>query len=543
MKLNFRNVVLLSVGAGYLLMHAPHTFAKPPKAAPSKQKVTTPKKKKKAPPAPTPTTLVADMRKSVAFMAKSSKSGISTKSKTARPYWAALKSCNEAVDQIEVGIRSKDDRMLKGLNSMGRSISQLSTSWGVLRKSHDNLEVGRGLIALSNSYNVYNSNYGPVAARKRQGGRVSEQELSRLNKCRGDTRQFRSHLVAMKSKSSTGSQVLRFVADLLYLCDQLDRFSGNDLDAYCGYCDQFDRLHYSMYGYGNVVQAWYPTYASQWNTVSTSYTSISTSFTYQSWSSYESWDYTSQSARNCDGYYETTAAVSDISSEDIKSYSSYTRDYSEESAVEVSSEELTAINAEVSLDEEESGTFAEEVGMGEDDKDADGISDEKDADDDNDGSKDSEDKDDDGDGIADAEESKEVPDATAEAEEDSEEEASAEEDSEEEMTEEEGDEEPAEEEAAEEESAEEESAEEEPAEEEMTEEEPAEEESAEEEPAEEEPAEEEAEPEAADEEMAEEEPAAEEPAEEEPAQEEPAEEESGGGDEGGGDDSGGGEEE
>jgi hypothetical protein len=514
MKLNFRNAVLLSVGVGYLLTHAPHAFAKPPKAAPSKQKVTTSKKKKKAPPAPTPISLVADMRKSVAFMAKSSKGGISTKSKTARPYWAALKSCNEAVDQIEVGIRSKDDRMLKGLNSMGRSLSQLSTSWGVLRKSHDNLEVGRGLIALSNSYNVYNSNYGPVAARKRLGGRVSEQELSRLNKCRGDTRQFRSQLVAMKSRSSTGSQVLRFVADLLYLCDQLDRFSGNDLDAYCGYCDQFDRLQYSMYGYGNVVQAWYPTYANQWNTVSTSYTSISTSFTYQSWSSYESWDYSSQSARNCDGYYETTAAVSDISSEDIKSYSSYTRDYSEEAAVEVSSEEMTAINAEVSLDEEESGTFAEEVGMGEDDKDADGISDEKDADDDNDGSKDSEDKDDDGDGIADTEESEEVPDASADAEEDSEEE----------MTEEEGsDEEPAEEEAAEEDSAE-----EEPAEEEMTEEEGGDEEPAEEESAEEEPAEEESEPE---------------PAEEEPAQDEPAGEESGGGDEGGGDDSGGGEEE
>jgi len=444
MKLNFRNVVLLSVGAGYLLMHAPHTFAKPPKAAPSKQKVTTPKKKKKAPAAPTPTTLVADMRKSVAFKAKSSKSGISTKSKTARPYWAALKSCNEAVDQIEVGIRSKDDRMLKGLNSMGRSLSQLSTSWGVLRKSHDNLEVGRGLIALSNSYNVYNSNYGPVAARKRQGGRVSEQELSRLNKCRGDTRQFRSQLVAMKSKSSTGSQVLRFVADLLYLCDQLDRFSGNDLDAYCGYCDQFDRLQYSMYGYGNVVQAWYPTYATQWNTVSTSYTSISTSFTYQSWSSYESWDYSSQSARNCDGYYEATAAVSDISSEDIKSYSSYTRDYSEESAVEVSSEETTAINAEVSLDAEESGTFAEEVSLGED-----------------------------------------APDATAEAEEDSEEEATTEEDSEEEMTEDEGgDEEPAEEESAGEEPAEEEAGEE-PAEEE-SEPEPAEEEPAQDEPAEEE---------------------------------------------------------
>ncbi len=503
MKLNYRNAVLLSVGVGYLLTHAPHAFAKPPKAAPSKQKVTTSKKKRKAPPAPTPISLVADMRKSVAFMAKSSKSGISTKSRTARPYWAALKSCNEAVDQIEVGIRSKDDRMLKGLNSMGRSISQLSTSWGVLRKTHGNLEVGRGLIALSNSYNVYNSNYGPVAARKRQAGRVSEQELSRLNKCRGDTRQFRSQLVAMKSRSSTGSQVLRFVADLLYLCDQLDRFSGNDLDAYCGYCDQFDRLQYSMYGYGNVVQAWYPTYATQWNTVSTSYTSISTSFTYQSWSSYESWDYSSQSARNCDGYYETTAAVSDISSEDIKSYSSYTRDYSEESAVETSSEEMTAINAEVSLDEEESGTFAEEVGMGEDDKDADGISDEKDADDDNDGSKDSEDKDDDGDGIADTEEGEDAPDATAEAEEDSEEEATTEEDSEEEMTEDEG-------------------GDEEPAEEESAEEEPAEEEAGEE------PAEEESEPE---------------PAEEEPAQDEPAEEESGGGDESGGDDSSGGEEE
>lgn len=508
MKYQFRNAVLVALGASYLLMHAPNLSAKPQPAASKQKQKASPSAKKKASPAPTPITLVADMRKSVAFMAKSSKSGISTKSKTALPYWSALKSCNEAADQIELGIRAKDERMLKGLNSMGRSLSQLSTSWGVLRKTHGNLEVGRGLIALSKAYDVYNSNYGPVAARKRKGGQVSEQELARLNKCRTDTRKFKSQLVAMRSKESTGSQALRFIADLLYLCDKLDRYSGNDLKAYCGYCDQFDRLQYSMYGYGNVVQAWYPSYSTQWTSVSTSYTSITTSFTYQSWSSYESWDYTSQSARNCDGYYETTAAVSDISTEDIKSYSSYTRDYSEESAVEVSSEEMTAINAQVSLDEEEGGTFAEEVSMSEDDKDADGISDEEDADDDNDGSKDAEDKDDDGDGIADTEDSEDVPDASATAEEDSEEEEAAEEDSgeeeeadeepvEEEMTEEEGgDEEPAEEEAEEEEASE----------EEMTEEEPAEEESAEEVPAEEE-------------------------AEEEPAQEEPAEEESGGGEE------------
>jgi len=413
------------------------------------------------------------MRKSVAFIAKSGQGHISTKSTTAKPYFTALKSCDLAVDQIELGMHAKDERMLKGLNSLGPSVTQLSASWGVLRKTHSDLEVGRGVIALSKSYELYNAHYGPAAARKHQGGKVSAEESSRLTKCRTDSKKFRGQLMALKSKAPANSSALRFVADLLYLCDSLDRISGNDLNSYCRYSYEFDRLRYSIYGYGNVVQAWYPGYYSQWSSASTYYSSMSTSFSSQSWSSYESWNYTSQSISNYSNYYEATSAVSSITQSDISSISASTRSYDEEAATVVSKDELAAINEEVTVDEDQTTTFADEVSKGIDDEDADGVTDETETDDDNDGVADETDKDDDGDGVPDAEDTKEI------AEEDSAEEDSGDE---EEMTEEDS----AEEDSAEEDSADEDSGDEDSGdEEEMTEEDSAEEDSAEEDFAEE----------------------------------------------------------
>lgn len=128
MKYKLRNLTMVALGASYLVMHTPIAFAKPA-AAPADK----PKRKEGA--ALTASSLVTDMQKSVAFIAKSAKDKVSMKSKEARPFWSALEDCSKALDQIESGQKAKDGTMLKGLDALGKSLPQLSASWGILRGS------------------------------------------------------------------------------------------------------------------------------------------------------------------------------------------------------------------------------------------------------------------------------------------------------------------------------------------------------------------------------------------------------------------------
>jgi len=120
------------------------------------------------------------MRKSVAFIAKSAKEKISTKSKEAVPFWSALKDSSKAIDQMEAGVKAGDGSMIGGLDNLGVSLHQLAASWGVLRASDEGSQVGRGVIALSKAYEVFLFHYGPSVARKHLGGEVTAAEKTQL---------------------------------------------------------------------------------------------------------------------------------------------------------------------------------------------------------------------------------------------------------------------------------------------------------------------------------------------------------------------------
>lgn len=400
MKNSLRNALMLTAGLSCLCVLTPQTHAEPKEAAALKHK-------RKEGPAPTAATLVADMKKSVAFIAKSAKEKISTKSKEAIPFWGALKDTSKALDTMEAGVKAGDGSIIAGLDQLGISIHQLAASWGVLRTSDEGSQVGRGVIALSKAYDVFLLHYGPSVARKHLGGEVSAEEKTQLAAARAEVAHLKGQFASVQGKVKPKTYQHRFINDTLGLCKEIEGIQGDSLKEYSAYIYQYNRLMYTALAYNTLIDVWYPETAKQLGSAPRSGKRPTLAFEKSCGGYYKGWKYTTIPVTHYDDYYEVTYAVTSITETELSTYESYSESYSEESATEEVSEEESAINEEVETDEDDGGTFADEVGEGEDDEDGDGVSDEEDTDDDNDGSADEADNDDDNDGVMDSEDADE----------------------------------------------------------------------------------------------------------------------------------------
>jgi hypothetical protein len=413
-------VALALIASPIALLHAKGDFVANAKKAIAAKKAADAKGKNKKGSAPTAASLVADMQRAVAFIAKSateSKPAISMKAKEARPFWLGLQTISEGLDAIEEGIKAKDASMVDGLEDVGGGVTTVNTSWGIIRGAYPKSQVGRGVIALSSAYEMYLHHFGPAVARFKLGGKATEDEIAEVAEAHAKLEALTAKLHALQSKAKKNSYQQRLVVDLLLLIEEITSFEVNSTRSYCKFIYQWDRLENTLYGYTDIVEAWYPGFYEQWGVITTDCKTISTMFADNS-SYYESWDYTSTSIASYGVYYEETAAVASISVEQEASYEESVEAYSEETATEESDEETSEINEEVEVDEDEESTLAEEVEDSEDDHDGDGVSDEDDDDDDNDGTMDEEDGDDDGDGVDDGEDDEDEDDAQDDEDED-----------------------------------------------------------------------------------------------------------------------------
>jgi len=352
MNTPFRKAVIVALGASYLCMHAPHARGED-KPADAKPKHDAKK--------PTAASLVADMGKSVAFIAHAAKDKISVKSKEARPFWSALRDCSKAVDQLEAGVKANDENTLKGLDALGVSVHQLAAAWGVLSGSHEGVEVAPGLKSLSKSYETFLFHFGPSVARKKMGGEVTEAEKAQLVAARAEVKSIKAQLQTIESKAKPKSYQQRFVHDIVGLCDETDKVTGNDLNAYCAYLFQYNRLKYTALAYNSLVDDWFPDFSKDWDTVvKEKKTPGAGEFSETAVTYYKDWKYSGQPVHKAGDYYEVTACVSVITESEEATYESYTESYSEETATEESAEELAQVTEEVSIDEDDHESFADE---------------------------------------------------------------------------------------------------------------------------------------------------------------------------------------
>lgn len=355
--------------------------------------------------APTAASLVKDMQASVAFIVKNAKD-VSPKSKQAVPFYSALKTTSKGLDQLEQGIADKSPEMLKGLDATGQGVTQLATTWGIIRSAHPKSQVGRGIKSLNAAYEMYLTHFGPsVAALKKGGkkGKLTDAELAEIEKAGPQLESLIGSLTKAAAAAKAKSYQARMIEDLLNQAEKLAAIKGTDRGTYAKYQYQSGRLRNTLAAYGNVSRCYYPSfYEVAWSVLTPIANAISSIFSTSAWGYYDGWNYYDASIANYGDYYEMTSISSSIEVSEVSSYEESVESYEEESATEEDEEDEEAIEEEQDEEDDET-SLADEAADCDDDADGDGIADEEDDDDDNDGTSDEEDTDDDGDGESDEE--------------------------------------------------------------------------------------------------------------------------------------------
>ncbi len=355
--------------------------------------------------APTAASLVKDMKSSVAFIAKNAKD-ISPKSKQSVPFYSALKSTSLGLDQLEKGIADKSPEMLKGLDAIGEGVTQVATTWGIIRGAHPKSQVGRGVKSLNAAYEMYLTHFGPSVASLKKGGKkgkLTDAELAEIQKAGPQMEALLGNLKQAAAAAKPKSYQSRMITDLVNLVTKILGIQGTDRGTYAKYQYQTGRLRNTLGAYGNINKSYYPAYyQSSWGKLTPIVSVLGSIFGGSAWGYYDGWDYSSSSIASYGSYYESTSISTSISSSEYSSYEESIESYSEESATEEDTEDEVEIDEEQD-DEEDDTSLADEAADCDDDDDGDGIPDEEDTDDDNDGIADEEDTDDDGDGESDEE--------------------------------------------------------------------------------------------------------------------------------------------
>lgn len=355
--------------------------------------------------APTPASLVKDMKASLAYIVKNS-TDISPKSKQSVPYYSALKSTAKGLDQLEKGIQDKSPEMLKGLDATGQGVTQLATTWGIIRGAHPKSSVGRGVKSLNAAYEMYLTHFGPsVAALKKGGkkGKLTDAELAEIQQAGPQMETLIGNLKEAAATAKPKSYQSRMIHDLIGLATKILGIQGTDRGTYAKYQYQTGRLKNTLGAYGNISRSYYPDYyKSSWGKLTPIVNVLGAIFGGSAWGYYDGWDYYTTSIASYGSYYEETSISTSIEVSEISSYEESVESYEEESATEEDTEDEEEIDEEQD-DEDDDQSLADEAADCDDDADGDGISDEEDDDDDNDGTSDEEDTDDDGDGESDEE--------------------------------------------------------------------------------------------------------------------------------------------
>jgi len=410
MKLH--NLILLSVGLGLFGISALPAQAAGKKKAPAKVS------NKKGEPL-TPAKLVEDMKSSVVYIVSKSE-GVNTKAKQARPYWLGLNSIIDGIDVLEGGMKKKDAGILKGLEEIGRGLTQTSASWAMIRGAYPKSTAGRGISSLHTAYETYLEHFGPAVARYKKKAPLSEKEKASLARSSQQLDALFANLNKVYAKAKPKSYQQRMLHDLVDLINSLDRARdrGRGKLGYASYMYQWNRLQQTLWAYSDIIFTLYPDFYEQsWQLLENDIEQMNVCFgseeeIYASFYEETNWDISQEIIEEYDDYYEETSVVEEIEENfdekeveaEFAEVTGLEDELDEENVDKLEDNEALEDEIEEEISEEEvdsEHSLAEDVGESYGDDDGDGVDDEEDTDDDNDGVSDCQDTDDDGDGVCD----------------------------------------------------------------------------------------------------------------------------------------------
>jgi hypothetical protein len=312
---------------------------------------------------PTAASLLEDMEKAAVYIAKSgltSKPVMNPKSKAQRPFWSGLSYVCKHIDAMKKSVKTNNVDMVDNLQELGTGITEVTTTWGVLRKAHPQSGVDAGIGALCDAYELYLHHYGPAVARYKKGGKVTAEEVASVAKAKSELVKLEAEIKTLKAQAKKNSYEQRMVVDLLLLITELRALELSNLKSYCKFIYTWDHFQRIYYGYSDIVEDWYPAFYTHWEVVTTTLETTHKVFVSEE-SYYEGWHYSEVAVKDYGAYYDDTEILATVTTEEEESVEATIEHYNEEDATEVNSEEDEDIAATMEIDEHEDATLADEV--------------------------------------------------------------------------------------------------------------------------------------------------------------------------------------
>jgi len=358
-------------------------------AAETKAAVSTPpgdkpksKKKPKTEKKVTAPALIGEVEKGIAVIGKATKDGkIDPKSKAAAPFYASVGKVAKGVGALKTQLAAKDNAYFKTLSETAKAIGEMRVTApriGVVNKS-----LNDGTKIVFDSFDALNDHFGKNAARKKQGGNLTDKEKAAFAKLQAQQKETIAKLEPLRAKAKKAGNK-KLAADLNGLIKQSRKIATAKpaLDVFLTALTAYEYLSGQYDAYTYYLPADYRT---EWVTVENGFTTYDTTY----WEVYDSYAVSDWS------YYETSEYSYSYDYTDVSMSSSEISEYYDSSVSEYSSVEVSddTYVEEASYDESLSENEDEQDDSWQDDE----AADEDDADDDDDDSDDDDDDSDDDD--------------------------------------------------------------------------------------------------------------------------------------------------
>jgi hypothetical protein len=282
--------------------------------------------------------LIEEMEKGIAVIGKATKDAkIDPKAKVVAPFYASLGKVTKGTGDLKKQLAAKDPAYFKTMIDTAKAIGEMRVTApriGVVNK-----QINNGTKIVFESFDALNDNFGAGAARKKQGGELTDKEKAALAKLQTQQKAAVAKLKPLQEKARKAGNK-KLAADLGALIRQASAIAGakSTLDSYLKALRAYDYLagEYATYYYYLPAD-----YRTDWSTIDTYYVyTQDVPVTTVDWSYYETSEYS----------YEYDYTEVSMSETEIEEYAEETEEYDAEVADDTYVEED---DYEEALDENE----------------------------------------------------------------------------------------------------------------------------------------------------------------------------------------------
>lgn len=290
--------------------------------------------------------LVTDMKQAIAYISKHAKKELNPKSKTEIPFWSGLKGADKQVKLVESGLKAKNADFFKGIEGLGKGVTEMDTAWAILKKEdkHKASHISRGVANLNKAYTLLDQHYGGGAARLKKGGSLTDKEKTQVAEVKKEQTKLLAKLQTLKGKAKPKSIQSRMTADVIRKSERLSKTEVTDVATYVLLMKELAKLENELYAYDKCIATWEPEYYTEWKVIEVELVEVERIYEEENWVEYEVWTDTEVTFEDYGDYYEYDV---EVSATETAEYEDYAESYSEEQATIEDADEEAELDEEI----------------------------------------------------------------------------------------------------------------------------------------------------------------------------------------------------